>query len=165
MMHDFGPDWNFSTTAGWIAIKSGTDIHSVDGMKIINFGDCVTFHLEAPWGWHLWLRLKCLDNFWMDHHAIWCRHFIFLVNFRDPLTYHLVPSSGENFNLSSILVYLSDIKVFFTQYLALQPHSRGEQTDTLKNWIHLTLDHVAGTWTLVLVNTLSAALLLLCSTW
>ncbi len=27
-----------------------------------------------PWGWHLWFSGKCLSNYWMDYHDMWCRY-------------------------------------------------------------------------------------------
>ncbi len=38
----FGWYWNISTTIGWIAMKSGTDIHCLQSMNCNNF-DCLTY--------------------------------------------------------------------------------------------------------------------------
>lgn len=40
--------------------------------------------------------------------------FMLFVNFGDFLSLHLAPSSGENLNLSSTLVYLADSLFFFS---------------------------------------------------
>ncbi len=40
------PDWNISTTVGWIATKFGANIHDPLRMKCNNFTDPLTFHLS-----------------------------------------------------------------------------------------------------------------------
>jgi len=71
--HHFGPDWNISTTTGWIAMKLCTDMNGVQRMNLSDFGDTLTFRLVLPWGWHFSFLRTCLHNYWMDCHRIWCR--------------------------------------------------------------------------------------------
>lgn len=50
-----GPNWHSSTNISGIAMTFSQMI------KLTAFGDLLTFHLAQPWGWHLWVKGKCLQ--------------------------------------------------------------------------------------------------------
>lgn len=61
--------------------------------------------LVTWWSFHLWCDIPRLEHLW--HYFLYC-HFhaplrINCNNFGDCLTFHLAPSSGQNFNLSNTL--------------------------------------------------------------
>lgn len=68
--------WVFKRKENWpkifwlylrsIAIQFCTDNH---GPKSMNH-----FPSVPPWGWHLCFRVKCLNNYRMDCHELWCRY-------------------------------------------------------------------------------------------
>lgn len=49
-VHHFGLDWNISTTFERIFVKSGTEIHSSQRIKVNDFCDSLAFYLEPPAG-------------------------------------------------------------------------------------------------------------------
>ena len=56
-LHHFGPDWNISNTIGWIVMKFCADVH-----RLHTINPNVFFLKHQSWGWHLWFRLKYLND-------------------------------------------------------------------------------------------------------
>ncbi len=56
----FGPEWNISTTIGWIAMKCATYIQGPYKMNSKDVGDPLTFPLVPPAGWsfHLFSEIS-----------------------------------------------------------------------------------------------------------
>ncbi len=73
-----------------------------------------SFPPASPWGWHLWFRVKYLDNFLMDCHEICYRYSIslFRMNLNDfgqPPTFSLAPPADQRFHvLSKISQHIYD---------------------------------------------------------
>ena len=83
------------STIGWI-----TRTLCPRRLILLTTDDLLTLPLVPPWGWHLWFRIKYLDNYWMDCHEI-C--YIFMVHDYSfmPLlisTFPVAPPAGQSFH-------------------------------------------------------------------
>ncbi len=106
LVHHSGPDWNTSTTIRLISMEFVQTLED----KTYWLWWFRTLLLVPPWGWHLWFRVKYFDNYWIGCCEICYRYsrspqdemwwLWWSLNF-----FPLAPSSGQNWHLSSILVY------------------------------------------------------------
>lgn len=67
----------------------------------INLNDLVdplTFTLVLPWGQHVWLWVKCLNNYWTDCHEIWYRFSCYPENDRPIFSAEFVKCFGSWWN-------------------------------------------------------------------
>ncbi len=82
----------------WVFSHAGSCWMDCEKINPIDFRDPLTFSLVPPC-WHLWSRLKHLNNYLMDCHKICYRYSRCLGTnsngFGDPLTFPLAPPAGD----------------------------------------------------------------------